>query len=164
VGDRVTRVSQRLRGNGWSISVWTPLRRLDNLRGSFIGRALKKMSSDFKNWKTVILRRAMDHVNAWVKANPRAKHATTFKSLREIVNHDFERHWLSLVFPLFAPAVDLCDVSRLGILFLHCKFSYSVQVWRRLIQTDACLWPFTALTDPLSSQIPSIALYGPRRS
>lgn len=85
--------------------------------------AMRKTARDYKNWKGVITKRIQTSVESWAKnhADDRARDSENFEEIRQMINEDFEWHWLDNVFPMFDPAIDFKECSELGLHFLQCK-------------------------------------------
>jgi hypothetical protein len=109
----------------------------------FFRNALKKTSRDYKNWKGTNIKRIRAAVEAWAKshADCRARESQDFAEIKELINADFEWHWLDNVFPFIAPAVDFDECSKLGMNFLQYKWQLAFDHTGKGLsrQLDTCI-------------------------
>ena len=57
-------------------------------------------------------------------SNDDVRSMISFKDLRQVINRDFEFHWLEQIFYFAFDVIDFDNVSPLGLAFLRCKSSY----------------------------------------
>jgi hypothetical protein len=86
----------------------------------FFRNVLKKTSRDYKNWKGTNIKHIRAAIEAWAKSHTDCciRESQDFAEIKELINADFEWHWLDNVFPFIASAVNFNKCSKLGMNFL----------------------------------------------